>query len=51
MEEEPTDVIVLSAISQGAKKPDKIGKKARIGGSELNVLLERLESNGLIMQA
>ena len=48
MEEEPTDVIVLSAISQGAKKPDKIGKKTRIGGSELNVLLERLESKGLI---
>lgn len=48
MEEEPTDVIVLSAISQGAKKPDKIGKKTRIEGSELNILLEHLESNGLI---
>lgn len=48
VEEEPTDVIVLSAISQGAKKPDKIGKKTRIEGSELNILLERLESKGLI---
>lgn len=51
MEEEPTDVMVLSAISQGAKKPDKIGKKTRIEGNELNVLLERLESNGLITSA
>lgn len=48
VEEEPTDVIVLSVISQGAKKPDKIGKKTRIEDSELNILLERLESKGLI---
>ena len=48
MEEEPTDVMVLSAISQGAKKLDKIRKKTRIEGNELDGLIERLESKGLI---
>jgi len=48
MEEEPTDVMVLSAISQGAKKLDKIRKKTRIEGNEFDVLIERLESKGLI---
>ncbi|MGB6784699.1 MAG: hypothetical protein WBE60_02340 [Nitrosotalea sp.] len=48
MEEEPTDVIVLSAISQGARKSDKIEKKAHIEGKAVNSLLERLESKGLI---
>ena len=48
MEEESFDVIVLSAINQGAKKFDKISKKTKISGEELNALLERLESKGLI---
>ncbi len=48
MEEEASDVIVLSAISQGAKKFDKIYKKTKIIPEELNQLLERLETKGLI---
>ncbi|CUR51573.1 conserved protein of unknown function [Nitrosotalea devaniterrae] len=48
-QEEPNDVIVLSAISQGAKKFDKILKKTKIDGQELNTLLERLEQKGLII--
>lgn len=47
-QEEPNDVIVLSAIDQGAKKFDKILKKTKIDGQELNTLLERLEKNGFI---
>ncbi len=47
-QEEPNDVIVLSAIDQGAKKFDKILKKTKIDGKELNTLLERLEEKGLI---
>ncbi len=48
MEEEASDVIVLSAISQGAKKFGKISKKTKITAEELNSLLERLENKGLI---
>ena len=48
MEQEPNDVIILSAISQGAKKLDKIVKKTKIDGQEVNSLLERLEEKGLI---
>ncbi|MDE1867587.1 MAG: winged helix DNA-binding protein, partial [Thaumarchaeota archaeon] len=48
MEEEPSDVIVLSAISQGAKKLDKIRKKTKIEDTELNNIIERLEEKGLI---
>ncbi len=29
MEQEPSDVIILSAINQGAKKFDKISKKLK----------------------
>ena len=47
-QEEPNDVMVLSAISQGAKKFDKILKKTKIDGQELNTLLERLEQKGMI---
>lgn len=47
-QEEPNDVIVLSAISQGARKFDKISKKTKIGGDELNILLNRLEEKGFI---
>lgn len=50
MEQEPNDVIILSAISQGAKKFDKILKKTKIDGQEINTLLERLEEKGLIAQ-
>lgn len=50
MEEVPNDVIVLSAIEQGAKKSDKIRKKAKLDDAEINTLLERLEGNGLIGQ-
>ncbi|HXU96105.1 MAG TPA: hypothetical protein VFP45_06685 [Candidatus Nitrosotalea sp.] len=48
MEQEPNDVIILSAISQGAKKFDKIVRKTKIEGQEVNSLLERLEEKGLI---
>jgi DNA-binding PadR family transcriptional regulator len=48
MEQEPNDVIILSAISQGAKKFDKIVRKTKIDGQEVNSLLERLEDKGLI---
>ena len=49
MEQEPNDVIILSAISQGAKKFDKILKKTKIDGQEINTLLERLEEKGFII--
>ncbi len=48
MEQEPSDVMVLSAISQGAKKFDKIKKKTQMEGQELDSLLERLENKGFI---
>lgn len=48
VEQEPNDVIILSAISQGAKKFDKIVRKTKIDGHEVNSLLERLEDKGLI---
>jgi DNA-binding PadR family transcriptional regulator len=48
VEQEPNDVIVLSAISQGAKKFDKISKKTKIDAQEVINLLERLEGKGLI---
>jgi len=48
-QEEPNDVIVLSAINQGARKFDKISKKTKIGGDELNILLNRLEEKGFIV--
>lgn len=48
MEQEPNDVIILSAISQGAKKFDKILKKTKIDGQELSSMLERLEEKGFI---
>ncbi|MEX0763603.1 MAG: hypothetical protein WD033_00330, partial [Nitrosopumilaceae archaeon] len=48
MEPEPKDVIILSAISKGAKKFDKIEKVTKIFGQELNDMMERLEKNGLI---
>jgi DNA-binding PadR family transcriptional regulator len=46
MEQEPNDVIILSAISQGAKKLDKIIKKTKLDSQEVNNLLERLEKKG-----
>jgi len=49
VEQEPNDVIILSAISQGAKKFDKIVRKTKIEGQEVNKLLERLEEKGLII--
>ena len=48
MESEPNDVMVLSAISQGSKKFEKIRKKTKIEGDELNSLLERLENKKII---
>jgi len=48
VEPEPKDVIILSAISKGAKKFDKIEKITKIFGRELNDMMERLEKNGLI---
>ena len=49
MEQEPNDVIVLSAINQGAKKYDKIVKKTKIDAQEVESLIGRLESKGLII--
>ncbi|HSD04930.1 MAG TPA: winged helix-turn-helix transcriptional regulator [Nitrosopumilaceae archaeon] len=46
--EEANDVIILSAISKGAKKFDKIEKVTKITGKDLNDMLERLEKNGMI---
>ena len=43
MEQEPNDVMILSAINQGAKKFDKISKKTKIDAQEIKNLLERLE--------
>ena len=48
MEPEPKDVIILSAIKNGAKKFDKIARTTKIVGQELNDMLERLEKIGLI---
>ncbi len=48
MEEEPNDVIILSAINQGAKKLDKITKKTKIDGEQANSIFARLEKNGLV---
>jgi DNA-binding MarR family transcriptional regulator len=48
MEQEPNDVITLSAISQGAKKFDKISKKTKIDSQEVTNLLKRLEDKGFI---
>ena len=48
MESEPNDVIVLSAVSQGSKKFEKIRNKTRIDDKELNNLLERLENKSFI---
>lgn len=49
MEQEPNDVIVLSAISRGAKKFDKIAKVTKISNTELNDILQRLEKRELII--
>lgn len=49
MEQEPSDVIVLSAISRGAKKFDKIAKITKISISELNDTLQRLENREMII--
>jgi DNA-binding HxlR family transcriptional regulator len=49
VEQEPNDVMVLSAISRGAKKFDKIAKVTKISSSELNDILQRLENRELII--
>jgi len=49
LEQEPTDVIVLSAISRGAKKFDKITKVTKISSSELDDILQRLENREFIV--
>ncbi|TSA17725.1 MAG: hypothetical protein D4R72_03885 [Nitrosopumilales archaeon] len=49
MEQEPNDVIVLSAISRSAKKFDKIAKVTKISSNELNDTLQRLENRTLIV--
>ena len=49
MEQEPSDVTVLSAISRGAKKFDKISKVTKISSIELNDILQRLENRGFIV--
>ncbi|MGI0011566.1 MAG: hypothetical protein ACREAE_09220, partial [Nitrosopumilaceae archaeon] len=47
-ESEPKDVIVLEAISRGAKKFDKIEKITKIDDKEINEILENLDKKGLI---
>ena len=49
MEQEPNDVIVLSAMVKGAKKFDKIVKTTKISANELNEILQRLENRGFII--
>jgi DNA-binding HxlR family transcriptional regulator len=49
VEQEPSDVIVLSTISKGAKKFDKITKVTKISSGELNDTLQRLENRELII--
>ena len=48
MEESPDDLIILSAIYQGVRKPSKIVKKTRISDDKFKTLLDRLEKNGLV---
>ena len=47
--EEPNDVMILSAISQGARKFDKISRKTKISPEEVNSLLARLEEKGFVV--
>ena len=48
MDEEPKDIIVLGTIKSGVKSFDKICQIAKIEPSEINSILEKLESRGLI---
>jgi len=48
VEQEPNDVIILSAISQGSKKLEKIVKKTRLESQEVTILIERLKEKGFI---
>ena len=48
MDEESQDVIVLGTIKSGVKSFNKICQVAKIEPSELNSVLEKLESRGLI---
>ena len=45
---EPKEMIVLGAITHGIKKFNKIQKMTQIESEELNLILEHLESRGLI---
>jgi DNA-binding PadR family transcriptional regulator len=49
VEQESNDVIILGAISQGAKKFEKIVSKTKIDNQEVASLLERLENKGFII--
>src|SRR6267143_6251146 len=49
MEQEPNDVIVLSALSRGVKKFDKIARVTKISNTELNNTLQLLENRELIV--
>jgi DNA-binding HxlR family transcriptional regulator len=49
MEQELNDVIVLNAISKGSKKFEKISKVTKISSTELNEILQRLESRGFVI--
>ena len=48
MEGEARDLIVLGEINNGARQFDKISKNTKIKPGELNIILEKLESRGLI---
>ena len=49
MDEEPKEAIVLASIKAGIKSFDKISKVANIPSSELEQVLEKLESSKLIV--
>ena len=48
MEKEVKDLIVLGAISNGARQYNKISKVTKIKPEELNNILEKLENRGFI---
>ena len=48
MEEEVKDLIVLGAISNGARQFNKISKVTKIKPEKLNNILEKLENRGFI---
>ena len=48
MDEENKERVVLGMISRGHSKFDKISQEAKIAPRELELILQKLESSGLI---